>query len=39
MNGSVHTAAAKQRRVGGVHYRLRPLLGNVTGNNSDAVGN
>ena len=39
MNGAIHAAAAEQRRVGGIHNRLHPLPGDVTGDDGDAVGN
>ena len=39
MNGAVHATPAEQRRVGGIHNRLHPLLRNVTGNDGVALGN
>ena len=39
MDRAIHSAAAKQRRVGGVHNRVYVLLRDVAGDGGDAVGN
>lgn len=37
VNGAIHSPAAKQRRIRRIHNRVHALLGNVAGNDGDAI--